>query len=69
MGCIVISLVSASTSSGVISSGKSFPFWDISANVLVRSTKVSRPSVEDSSRRVMELWFDRLEQILLCGLL
>jgi hypothetical protein len=33
--CVVISLISASTKSGVISSGESLPFWLISARVLV----------------------------------
>mgnify|MGYP007115655456 CR=1 FL=1 len=53
-GWVVISLISASTSSGVISSGESLPFWDISARVLVRSTIVSRPSVEERRRRVRD---------------
>jgi hypothetical protein len=51
-GCVVISLISASTNSGVISSGESLPFWLISARVLVRSTRVSRPSVEERRRIV-----------------
>jgi hypothetical protein len=49
---MVISLISASTKSGVISSGESLPFWLISARVLVRSTRVSRPSVEERRRIV-----------------
>ena len=57
-GCVVISLISASTSSGVISWGDTLPFCDISASVLVRSTNVSRPSVEDRRRMVRVSVFD-----------
>lgn len=57
-GCVVISLISASTSSGVMSCGETLPFWDISARVLVRSTKVSRPSVEERRRRVRDSGLD-----------
>lgn len=65
-GWVVISLISASTSSGVMSSGETLPFCDISARVLVKSTKVSRPSVEDRRRMVRDSELD-LSEAPLCG--
>lgn len=53
-GCDVISLISASMSSRLMSAGDSLPFCDISVRVLVRSTRVSRPSAADSNRIVSE---------------
>lgn len=50
VGGDVISLISASISSVLISAGESFPFWDISARVFVRSTRVSRPSAAERRR-------------------
>ena len=52
VGGDVISLISASMSLILMSWGESFPCWAISASVLVRSTRVSRPSVEERRRRV-----------------
>lgn len=44
------SVSSASINSAEMSSGDSLDFCDISVNVLVRSTKVRRPSDADSRR-------------------
>lgn len=57
-GCIVISVISASTNSGVMSWLEILPFCDISASVLVKSTKVSRPSVEERRRMVSDSGLD-----------
>lgn len=46
----MISLISASISSVLMSPGESFPFWDISARVFVKSTRVSRPSAAERRR-------------------
>lgn len=68
-GCVVISLISASTSSAVISSASNLPFCDISAKVLVKSTVVSRPSVDDRRRRVIELGFNLSAGVPSCRVL
>lgn len=51
-GWEVISLISASISFVLMSLGEIFPFCDISVRVLVRSTRVSRPS-EWERRRIV----------------
>ena len=47
---ITLSVISASISSGEMSSGASFCFWLISVKVFVRSTSVRLPSLADRSR-------------------
>lgn len=58
---MTLSVSSASIRSIEISLGASFPFWLISANVFVKSTRVPRPSEADKSR--MERWGGDLEEV------
>lgn len=55
-GTEVVAESSASMRSCVMSPGWSLWDWDISARVRVRSTRVSRPSVEERRRMLMVLW-------------
>lgn len=57
-GMVIISASSASISLIPISCGETFPCCAISARVLVRSTRVSRPSVLERRRTVMFSTFD-----------
>lgn len=59
VGVDIISLISASMSFVLISCGESLPCWAISISVLVRSTKVSRPSVAERRSMVRLLPLDR----------
>jgi hypothetical protein len=60
-GCVVISLISASTKSGVISSGESLPFWLISARVhqtltiLLLSSTDGRETLVDLTKTLAEM--------------
>jgi len=53
VGRAVVAQISVFMSSEVMSAGRSLWAWDISVRVRVRSTRVSRPSVEESRRRLM----------------
>lgn len=52
----VVAESSALMRSWVMSLGRSLWDWDISAKVRVRSTRVSRPSVEERRRMLTVLW-------------
>ena len=44
-----------------MSEGESLPRWDISVRVLVRSTRVGRPSSEERRRMERWVWDEGLE--------
>ena len=51
----LLSVISASMRSAEMSLGWSLPCWDISVRVLVRSTRVGRPSVAERRRTFREV--------------